>query len=136
MLKDDILRPCSHFLRQFFMLEWKAFRYSVNRYRNMTKSCQIGSSLFTLFHLFKETLSTCCKKRWLAREKQKSVFSGQMTSYSFVLEDSLDVKNYCQFQGESWESKRSKYEYSLDIMLKQNLKDQEKYPNKEKLNKD
>ena len=33
----------------------------------------------------------------------------------------------------SWESKRSKYENILDIMLKQYPEDQEKYPNKNKL---
>ena len=53
-----------------------------------------------------------------------------------LLEASLDFKSKCEFQGESWESKRSKYENILDIMLKQYPQNQEKYPNKDKLNKD
>ena len=53
-----------------------------------------------------------------------------------LLEVFSDFKSKCEFQGESWESKRSKYENILDIMLKQYPEDQEKYLNKEKLNND
>ena len=54
----------------------------------------------------------------------------------FLLKALLDFKSKCEFQGKSWKLKRSKFENILDIMLKQYPEDQEKYPNREKRNKD
>ena len=73
----------------------------------------------------------------MARKRKAEVdFSWTDDELQLLLEASLDFKSKCEFQGESWESKRSKYENILDIMLKQYPEDQERYPNKEKLNKD
>ena len=73
----------------------------------------------------------------ITRERKAEVdFSWTDDELQLLLEASLDFRSKCKFQGESWESKRSKYENILDIMFKQYPKDQEKYPNKEKLNKD
>ena len=67
--------------------------------------------LFTLYNLFKEKSTKCCKKCWI-------------------------LKASASFKEKSWELKRFKYENIVDIILKQYPKDQEKYPNKEKVNKD
>ena len=71
----------------------------------------------------------------MARKRKGEVgFSWTDDELQFPLESSLDFKSKCEFQGESWESKRSKYENILDITLKYPV-DQEKYLNKEKRNK-
>ena len=73
----------------------------------------------------------------MARKRKIEVdFSWTDDELQLLLEASLDFKSKSEFQGESCESKRSKYENIGDIMLKQCPEDQEKYPNKEKLNKD
>ena len=70
------------------------------------------------------------------KRKAEADFSWTDDELQLLLEASLDFKSKCEFQGETWESKRSKYKNILDIMLKRYPKYQEKYPNKEKLNKD
>ena len=70
------------------------------------------------------------------KRKAEVDFSWTDDKLQLLFEASLDFKSKCEFQGDSWESKRSKYENILDIMLKQFPEDQEKYPSKEKLNKD
>ena len=73
----------------------------------------------------------------MARKRKAAVdFFQTDDELQLLLEVLSDFKSKCEFQGESWESKRSKYENILDIMLKQYPEDQEKYSNKEKLNND
>ena len=68
-------------------------------------------------------------------EKQKPISTGKTDKLQLLFEASLDFKSKYEFQEESQESKRSKFENILDIMLKQYPKHQEKYPSEEKLNK-
>ena len=70
------------------------------------------------------------------KRKAETEFSWSDDELQLLLESSLTFKSKCEFEGESWESKRSKYESILDIMMRQYPEDQEKYPNKEKLTKD
>ena len=70
----------------------------VNRNRHMPKSCWSSLFLFTLYHLLKETLSTCCKKRWRVREKQKLISPGQMMNYSFSLKPRWTLKASATFK--------------------------------------
>ena len=53
------------------------------------------------------------------KRKAEVDFSWTDDKLQLLFEASLDFKSKCEFQGESWESKRSKYENILDIMLKQ-----------------
>ena len=56
----------------------------------------------------------------MARKRKAEVyFSWTDDELQLLLEASLDFKDKCKFQRESWESKRTKYENILDIMLKQ-----------------
>ena len=56
----------------------------------------------------------------MARKRKAEVdFSWTDDELQLLLKASLGFKSKCEFQGESWESKRSKYENILDIMLKQ-----------------
>ena len=56
----------------------------------------------------------------MARKRKIEVdFSWTDDELQLLLEASLDFKDKCEFQKESWESKRTKYENILDIMLKQ-----------------
>ena len=76
-----------------------------------------------------------CKKMAHTR-KAEGDFSWTADKLQLLLEASLDFKRKCVFEGESQESKRSKYENIFDIVLKKHPKDQEKYPHNKKLNKD
>ena len=75
-------------------------------------------------------------KTMAGKRKAEVDFCWTDDELQLLLKASLDFKSKCEFQGKSWELKRSKYENILDIMLKQYPEDQEKQPNKEKLNKD
>ena len=69
------------------------------------------------------------------KRKSEVDFSWTGDKLQLLLKAWLDFESKVEFQGESWESKRSKYENNLDIMLKEYPKDQVKHPNKEELNK-
>ena len=52
------------------------------------------------------------------------------------IQSALEFKSKCEFEGQSWESKRSKCQKIYDILIKQYPDDKEKYSNKDITGKD
>lgn len=71
-------------------------------------------------------------------KKNKEEFSWSDDEIQLLLTSALDFKAQCEFEGISWESKRSKYEQIFDILMKQypTIEDIINYPNKQALTKD
>ena len=71
------------------------------------------------------------------RKKSKKEVEYSWTDHELqlLLQAALDYKVKCEFNAESWETKRQKYEYIFDILMKEYPDEKEKYPNKEKMNK-
>ena len=66
-------------------------------------------------------------KKMAHKRKAEVDFSWTEDKLQLLLEASLDFKSKCVFEGESQESKRSKYENIFDTVLKKHPKDQERY---------
>ena len=110
------------------MPKWKTVRHSVNGNRHMPKSCRSISYYTTYLKRYEHIL----EKKIAHKRKTEVDFSLTADTLQLLLEAWLDFLSKCEFQGESSESKRSKYGNNLDIMLKKYPEDQEKLSNKEK----
>ena len=74
---------------------------------------------------------------WPLKEKnRRKKFSWTNDELQLLLQVALDYKAKCQFNANVWETKRQKYEDIFDILLKKYPDEKEKYPNKEKMNKE
>ena len=70
------------------------------------------------------------------RKVENNEFLWTDDEVQLLLEVTSDYKSQCEFQGENWETKRSKYGNICDRLLVQYPSDAEKYPNKDNVTKE
>ena len=68
--------------------------------------------------------------------KLGSEFSWKDDELQLPIQSALEFKSKCEFEGDSWESKRSKCQKSYDVSIKQYPNYKENYPNKDITSKD
>ena len=74
----------------------------------------------------------------ITKRKQDSTvdFSWTDDELQLLLEVTVDYKSKCEFEGSSWESKRSKYESICELLLERYPEDVTTYQNKYQINED
>ena len=76
----------------------------------------------------------------MASERKKSKkeveFSWTHEELQLLLPAALDYKAKCEFNAEDWETKQQKYEDLYDVLMEEYPDEKQKYPNKEKINKE
>ena len=68
--------------------------------------------------------------------KKKVELSWTDDDLQLLLPATLDYKAKCEFTAENWETKRQTNKYIFDLLMKEYTYEKEKYPNKEKMNKE